>query len=1001
MPGVPAAIAAWAAANAAAITAAKIILTAALIVNGVAQARRARKAARAAFEASLRDRTLVIRSADAARTIVLGRAAVSGPLVYACTSGDYQQYLHLVIALGGHEFDAIEDVVFGEASIGTLDANGYVTTGRYFSQHTHPEFVQASVPAGLKVTLPHVPSFVSVTRQEGDSIGTISCTVSGAELTFGASLLGKTVDINYRWVETRPLVRVKKFLGIAAGERDTDLEAASGGQWTANHLGKGVPRLHLTLEYDQDAFPSGIPNIYVIARGLKTYDTRTGTTYWTNNSELCARAYLTHALGFGEPAGAIHDTLVTSQANICDESVPLAVGSHQRYTCDGVLSTEDDRIENLRLILGSMAGMAAYSGGQWLIRAGAYVSPVLDLTDNDLAPGQIEVLSAIPRRDLFNAVRGRFCDPTQYNQVIDFPPYASATYAAQDNGEVIYRDIALPMTAEVHRAQRIGKLFLHRARQATTISATWKLKAQRLQPGDTCRLTIAPLGWSQKIFRVVERNLVQPGTVKMLLQEEASSVYSWSFNEAIEPDPAPDTNLPEPWFVAALDNLSAASGASYYRTLTDGSVQHVMRLTWDQSTDIGVLNGGGLELYIKRSSDAAYQLFPLDGDETSFEYDVANGERYNIAIRARNGAQSRSQYAFAEHQVSGAGKNTVSMGSITGDRLASLPHHGMSITPDPGVEDPSLWILHSGALPERYAATVGSSYTFGKYLWRASAYADLYTKPVPVDKAKAYRAIAYALRDAVGDTCTMYLYVRFFDAAMNLVYYAGSTWPQEGSYNYFGLINALPQTSTKVYEIRFGAGQAAQIPADARFVSIGALMNFSGSGKSYFAGRIQQLQDTDLIAPNAATDVLVIRTAGYSVPAGGSGAGGIRVSGGVGAPDLAWTNNLGEAVDVVIRGSASVAVNVTASNVRTVKVAISDANSSGGTVWPSWIRDAQVAVRTPAVNGTYQGSGAPSYATTVAAGVTVYFNLVVGFESGVWDNYIVSDGQISLEVIKR
>jgi hypothetical protein len=79
-----------------------------------------------AFTAQAEQRTHVIRSAIANRQIVYGRAMVSGPLVFAASSPD-NSTLHLVIAIAGHEIDAVEAVYFND-ELSTADKfSGYAT----------------------------------------------------------------------------------------------------------------------------------------------------------------------------------------------------------------------------------------------------------------------------------------------------------------------------------------------------------------------------------------------------------------------------------------------------------------------------------------------------------------------------------------------------------------------------------------------------------------------------------------------------------------------------------------------------------------------------------------------------------------------------------------------------------------------------------------------------------------------------------------------------------
>ena len=677
------------------------VVGAALIVNGIMQARRAKKDARRAYESSLRDRIMTIQSAVSPHTVVYGRARVGGTIIRKpFSSGTYSEYLHVQMVIGAHEFDAIEDIWFNDESIGSLDGSGWVQTGsRYYKSQSIPYQESKTIASG-SITLAHAPdAILTVVAYGGDQQVAVPYTwTSGTSVTFDAGYNGTTVEVTYRYTTGTAYVRVQKYLGIAAGERDTALEAIDA-EWLTTHVGKGRPRLHITLRYDPEMFPTGLPLITAIVRGKKIYDPRLDTTAggsgshrtadpstwaWSQNPSLIARDYITSDAGFGEAHSSIDDAAVMTAANICDESVQVASVTYEdRYVCDGVLYTSEDRLTNLQAIASSMAGTCVYSGGKWIIRAGAYVSPVMSLDDDSIAPGSIELMTETPQRDVFNAVRGKIIDPDRKWQEVDFPPYESATYATED-GETIWTDIILPMTNHAGRAQMIGKQILHRSRQALAFKATHFLEAARLQPGDTANLSIEFFGWTNKVFRVVDRKLRFPSGVEITWQEEASAVYSWAYTEALNYDPAPNTGFPEPWFVSALAGLTVTSGASYYRTLNDGSRQSFMRISWTAHADPGVLTGGSIEVYVKRAIDSVYQKILLDGDQTRLDYDVATGEIYTIAVRAWNGV-AFSAYAYATHTAGSAPVNLPASGSVTSDQIADgavdLAAFGASLRP--------------------------------------------------------------------------------------------------------------------------------------------------------------------------------------------------------------------------------------------------------------------------------------------------------------------------------
>ena len=111
--------AAWAA------TAAYVGTYAAAIYTLREQQRQAQARAKDAYNASLRDRYIMQRGATEQRAMVLGRARVSGPMVFAKSYGTSSANLAFIVALAAHECDAIEDVYFNDERL-IIDDSGYV-----------------------------------------------------------------------------------------------------------------------------------------------------------------------------------------------------------------------------------------------------------------------------------------------------------------------------------------------------------------------------------------------------------------------------------------------------------------------------------------------------------------------------------------------------------------------------------------------------------------------------------------------------------------------------------------------------------------------------------------------------------------------------------------------------------------------------------------------------------------------------------------------------------
>ena len=650
-------------------------------VASAGYSRYAKRKAQQAANANLEDRTVPVRGTDAARTIVYGETRVSGVVIYAAVHGGNREKVTLVYALGGHSFDSIQDVWFGDASVGVLDGNGNVpSTSDWSSQREEADVVEwaptdsalfAIEEDGTILRLVTVAywSDVSPSADEPYRAQSIVCPQSDFVFNAGNKTIGlsgandayyydKTLTVTYQAERGTSKAYIKKRLGSEADYdlRDVDLETATVADeapWTSAHKGYEVPRLHVTHIWDDTVYAQGLPPASAIVRGRRCYDPRYDSTYpggsgtqrvatpstwvWTRNPAICTADYLMHSLGFGCAASEIDWESVIDAANACD----VVDAGRITFLCDGVLSTESSRKANLETLLSSMAGSALWSAGQWHIRAANYEAPGVGVSFNesDLADGNITVQTHIPRSELFNAVRGRFRDPTQLYAITDFPLYESAVYKAQDGAETIFEDIELPMTQDAGMAQRIAKLVLNRTRQAVTFTGTFKLNAYALQPGDTLFLSLARYGWTDKIFRVVDREFVDLSSVRLVLQEEAEAVYDFDFDiDAAVIDPAPNTNLPDPKYVPAPSGVTIISTATSFYSRADGTAVPYVDLTWTAPPpDVFV------EVYWKFPAATTWQIITRPAGDTGARIEgVSGGDVLTIYIVNVNQLGARS-----------------------------------------------------------------------------------------------------------------------------------------------------------------------------------------------------------------------------------------------------------------------------------------------------------------------------------------------------------------------
>jgi len=525
-------------------------------------------------DSSLSQRSQMVRSPIAARTIVYGRCRASGTVVYMSTTGSKNEYLNIVIALAGHEIQEIEEVYFNDDLVGL---SGNAATGFY---------------SGVANVYKHLGS----TTQAADS---------------------------FLVAETNSL---------------TD------GKWTTAHTLYGIAYLYVRLTWDTEKFPSGIPNISAVIKGKKVLDTRTSTTAYSANPALCLRDYLTDsAVGMGMDATEIDVTAINAAANICDEQVqvlPLSPTTYEnRYECNGVIATSASPDENIGKLLSAMGGLIAYSGGKIVAYAGGYRIPTVTLTEKHFV-GPLNIQTRTSARDRVNSVKGVYVSESNNWQVSDFPTISSATYVTNDNNTRYYRDVVLPFTTSSSCAQRLAVIELRRAREEITFTARFRLEAMQVRAGDTVMITNAKLGWSSKVFEVMEWHFATDGNppqlyIDMTLRETASSVYSWTVSDEVYVADSPNTTLPDPFTLGAPSSLALTADGTTQFIQADGTAVPRIKVKWTPPAEEFIQSGGAVVIEYKPSTSTTYLTWSrVEGAQTEdyISSDVKIGTNYNVRI---------------------------------------------------------------------------------------------------------------------------------------------------------------------------------------------------------------------------------------------------------------------------------------------------------------------------------------------------------------------------------
>lgn len=452
---------------------------------------------------------------------------------------------------------------------------------------------------------------------------------------------------------TVPLIRIRLYTGTQTS-LDTELLSASAGALVATDCGQGVAYLYVLWEADYDVFgQTGAPSVRAVVRGKKLFDPRTGLTVWSDNAALAARDYLTGWHGLRCTGAEVDDADVIASANVCDELVNItATTTQKRCTANGVLLASSNQRDNLETLVDAMAGMAVWTQGAWSVQAGAYQVPVATIGVDDVINIE-EVIPFTPRRECFNTVTGTFVDPATLYTEKQYQVVTNAAYVAQDSGQVLERNLPLPMCDSDVRAQRMAKIEIERARQAVTVAMLCKWTQYDLRPGSHVNVQIPRYGWAPKTMFVAERTLQADG-IRYVLRETAPEVWDWAYGEATAVDPAPNTSLPNPYAVAPVVGLSASSGSDVLQVAGDGTVISRIRIAWSATTDTYVRNGGRVEVRYRPVGATDWATARTDGDLTTVDVGpVDDGQVYELQARCVNNTGQRGAWASITHIVVG------------------------------------------------------------------------------------------------------------------------------------------------------------------------------------------------------------------------------------------------------------------------------------------------------------------------------------------------------------
>ncbi|XRX84096.1 phage tail tip fiber protein [Franconibacter pulveris 1160] len=320
--------------------------------------------------------------------------------------------------------------------------------------------------------------------------------------------------------------------------------------WKPDMIGRGITWLRLSLKFNAEKFPSGIPNVRVEKFGRPVYDPRTGQTGYSNNAALCILDYYRNYLKV--PDSEINFDQFQEAANISDELVSRADGTmERRYTLNGEFDLSENKASILDAMLAACAGEPTYVGGKHGILVGAYYGPATEVITESQIAGDIEIMPEVSQSERVNTINGTFIDPQQNDSEVDFPAVSISEWVAEDGVE-ISQDLKLRFVTSEFQAQRLADIRLKRTRISRTMNVPLNLSGYRYRPGMYVKVNFPSLGIVDVEMRVTDWKFGVQNGVQLTLKQETADVWGDAIGKPIT---RPDFTQLSPGGAAQPQNL--------------------------------------------------------------------------------------------------------------------------------------------------------------------------------------------------------------------------------------------------------------------------------------------------------------------------------------------------------------------------------------------------------------------------------------------------------------
>ncbi|NDO98237.1 DUF1983 domain-containing protein [Proteus sp. G4441] len=293
--------------------------------------------------------------------------------------------------------------------------------------------------------------------------------------------------------------------------------------WKEDMIGRGLAWLRVTLTFDQEKFPYGLPNVKCEVWGKHLFDPRTGQTVWSNNGALVILDYYRHYLKV--PDTDIDFDSFKQAADLCDEKVSLPEGRFEsRYTLNGAYDLNESPSSVLEAMHKCINAEPTFTAGKHGIQIGAYYGPAIKTITESQLIGTVTCTPETGLKDATNAVYGTFIDAEQLYTKTDFTPVIVNEWIEEDGLEirenVDYRFVTSP-----YQAQRLARQYLRKKKAGRRVQLTMNLDGYAYRPGEVVLLDLPSLNIRGLEFRIAEWTFHALDGVSLTLEEDGAYLY--------------------------------------------------------------------------------------------------------------------------------------------------------------------------------------------------------------------------------------------------------------------------------------------------------------------------------------------------------------------------------------------------------------------------------------------------------------------------------------------